>query len=224
MSVSRKGKVIALANSRSARLIDACDGEKTAENLEAIRGICSGLVQRPTPEAPTAKNVASQGKATRPSFPSSQTIYNAYASMLKIWRRAYEDIRNIDAPDPVPTEDLDKIDLHQFDVSKRALVQDLIMMIRELTRRNNALKRLISESVPTPADDLPHSADEVIRDLSVWLNMMASGAFDLDDIGLKVSQRTPIRTLVMSLRLFNALRTLTDDYQLAVKARAARAA
>lgn len=219
MKPSRKGKIVAVANARSAALMREQTGERTIENLEAIRNVSSSLVMRDVPLCPTASLVAETGKIRMPSFPTARTIYNSYAPMLKIWRRAYDDIRNIDSPDPVPLDDLDKIDVLQFEVGQRALVQDLIVKLRELTRRVNALKQLIAESVPTPADDLPPSADEVMKTLSAWLDSLRHGQFDLDDIGVKVSRRSPVGVLIMGLDLFNALQVLVDDYRHAVKAR-----
>lgn len=51
---------------------------------------------------------------------------------------------------------------------------------------------------------------------------MADSGFDLDDFGLKVTSRVRPGTLIMDAELFNELRTLTDDYELARKTRAAK--
>lgn len=220
---SRKGKIIAVANQFSAVLIRAAEGRpRTAENLERIRAVCQALVQRATPLRPTAKTVSEEGRNRNPTFPAEQTIFNTYPEMVQTWRRAYEDILNIDAPDPVNLDELEKIDPSLYEVGSRAVIEVLVCQVREVTRRNNALKQLISESVPTPSDDLPSNADGVMSDLSAWLARMADSGFDLDDFGLKVTSRVRPGTLVMDAVLFNELKTLTDDYELSRKARAAR--
>lgn len=221
---SRKGKIIAVANQVSAMLIREAEGRpRAAENLERIRAVCQALVQRATPLRPTARTVSEEGRNRSPSFPAGQTIFNTYPEMIQTWRRAYEDILNIDAPDPVDLDGLEKIDPGRYEVGSRVVIEALVCQVREVTRRNNALKQLISECVPTPADDLPAKADGVMSALSDWLGRMTESGFDLDDFGLKVTSRVRPGTLIMEAELFNELRTLTDDFELARKTRVAQA-
>lgn len=222
-NLSRKGKIIAVANQVAEMLIREAEGRPRAvQNLQQISAICQAMVQRATPLRPTANAVAEEGRNKNPSFPAAQTLFNVYPEMLQTWRRAHDDILNIDAPDPIGSSELDKIDPGKFEPGSRAVVEALVCQVREVTRRNNALKQLISESVPTPADDLPPNADRVMEWLSAWLEKMADSVFELDDIGLKVSSRCRPGTLVMDAELFNELRTLVDDYALARKTRAAK--
>lgn len=217
---SRKAKIIALANQKSTFLIrEAEDRPRTAENLERIRAVCQALVQRATPIRPTAKLVAEEGKNKTPLFPAAQTIFNSYSGIIEIWRKAYTDIMNIDAPDPIRLEALDEIDPSQFESGSQAVMEALICQVREVTRRNNALKQLISESIPTPADNIPGDADGTMQRLAAWILRMLDSSFDLDDYGLKVTSRSRPGTVVMESELFNELRTLTGDYELARRAR-----
>ncbi len=219
---SRRAKIIALANQKSAILIrEAEDRPRRIENLERITAICQALVQRATPIRPTAKSVAEEGKNKTSLFPAEQTIFNSYPTIIQIWRKAYADILNIDAPDPIRPEALDEIDPSQFESGSRAVMEALICQVREVTRRNNALKQLISESIPTPADNIPSDADGTMKRLAAWIARMVDSSFDLDGHGLKVTSRSRPGTVVMESELFNELRTLTDDYEVTRRARRA---
>ncbi len=222
---SRKAKIIALANQKSAFLIrEADDGSRRAENLEHIAAICQAFVQRAPPIRPSAKAVSEEGKNKTSLFPAEQTIFNSYPEIIQIWRKAYADIMNIDAPEPIPLEALDEIDPSQFEPGSQAVMEALICQVREVTRRNNALKQLISESIPTPADSIPGDAAGTMKRLSGWLSRMLDSSFSLDDQGLKVTSRSRPGTIVMESELFNELRTLADDYEVTRRARVAGAA
>jgi len=212
---SRKGTFLALAEAKSANLLGSLpEGRRRARvNLEAIWVICRALVQRATPIAPTAKLVSEEGRNRNPEFPSAQTIYNEYREMLAIWRKAYTDILNIDARDPISLDQLEKIDVSELDEGTRFIVDELRQHVRELVQRCNALKQIIAESVPMPAGSLTDSSDKVMDELAEWLEDIERGPFDLDDIGLRVSRRTPPNTVVMHTDLFKALRTIVDGFR-----------
>jgi len=93
-----------------------------------------------------------------------------------------------------------------------------------VTQRNNVLKKIIDEGVPVQAADAPESpdADEVMNALGIWLRDAVDGPFKLDEIGLRVTAKTPPGTRVMSATLFGALKKFTDDYERIRKTRKAR--
>lgn len=213
--ISRKGSIISLANARSLTLLDAIPETRprAKANLQALWAICQALVQRATPISPTAKVVSEEGRIRSPEFPSVQTIYNEYREFIAIWRRAFHDIRNIDAPDPIAVEELDAIDLTHMDHGPAAIIDVLRRVVKELRKQNDGLREIISSSVPVPADHLDRKADELIDSLGDWLVNVNKRGFEIDTISLKVSRRTPIGTAIMDADLFNELCTFVDDYR-----------
>ncbi|WP_016736438.1 hypothetical protein [Rhizobium phaseoli] len=219
---SRIGTIIAIADRKSAVLLEAMsDGSKAKANVEGIYGICRALVHRRTPLLPTAKLVAEEGRKSNPHFPLEQTIYNSYSKVLKIWRKAYYDVMNIDADAPITQDQVANIDTSIMDASTQNIVDRLKAIISELTQRCNVLKQIIDDGVPVSADDIPETADEVMCRLGRWLRSLADGAFHLDEIALKVSRKTPVGTRIIDADLFNELMAFTDDYERIQKARKA---
>lgn len=216
MVASRKSAIIALAETKATAIIDGLpEGGKARANVEAIRQICRGFVNRRTPQIPTAETVCEFGANTNPSFPRAQTIYNtqSYKQMLRVWRSAFHDILNIDAAEPMTVDMVSKIDTSTMDTSNVAIVERLKEIVFELTQRCNALKRIIDQGVPVPAGDISSDASQLIEELESWIRSIENGPFELDDVALKVGRRTPPGTIIMMSDLFNELRTFVTDFQ-----------
>lgn len=219
---SRKGAVVAIADAKSDTLITACpEGSRERANLEAIRSVCRAMVGARTPTLPTAPLVCERGALRNPEFPSVQTLYNYYRGMLKIWRIAFHEVLDVDADRPIGHDEVERIDTSNMDSSTSFVVERLKEIVLELTQRCNVLKHIIDESVPVPAGDLPEDASQIVNALAEWTRSMSSGAFVLDDFGLKVSRRTPIGTRIMDADLFNELSRFVDDFQNVQRARKA---
>jgi len=219
---SRKGSIIAIAERKSALILEAVPEERRRwRNLADVRRVCRALVERTKPIAPTAATVAEEGRNRNEQFPAAQTLHNAYSEMLSVWRKAHHDIMHIDALDPIPLDELDGVDVSGLDQGTRFIVEEMRQHIRELTQRCNALKEIIAETVPVPADDLSDASDRTIELLGEWLDWAANSPFDLDEIGFHVSRRVSPGTTIMDGELFNMLRTLVDDFRLGRRARGA---
>lgn len=213
---SRIGKIIAFAETTAASLHEGLpQGSKAKSNIEAINGICRALLKRKTPILPTAKLVAEEGLKKNPYFPSERTIFNSYRMALRIWKKAYYDVMNIDADPPVAEHEVERVDTSMMDPSMGNLVDRLKAIIRELTQRCNVLKRLVDESVtvhPYQGQDNVLVEDAMMR-LSRWLQMIADSPFQLDEIGLRVGRKTPPGTRIMDRELFDRLGALVGDYE-----------
>lgn len=223
---SRIGKIISTAEAKAASLHDALpDGSKAKSNFEGINGICRALLKRQTPILPTAKLVAEEGRKNNPHFPAEQTIFNSYNKALRIWKKAYHDVMNIDADPPITENEIERIDTSLMNPSTGNLVDRLKAIIRELTQRCNVLKQIIDESVvaESPQEQQSIMTDEVMMRLRNWLQMMADSAFQLDDIGIRVSRKTPPGTRIMDREFFEELRAFADDYERIRKAERASA-
>jgi hypothetical protein len=220
---SRKGAIIAIANQKSQALFDKHKNQhRYLKQLERIRSVCQELLEKRPPVNPTHEQIAEVGGNRVPGFPAKQNISNHYAEMARIWSKAYEDILNMDTPLPKDVEAVQKIDPNNFEPGSRAVIADLKHWVGSLTMKLNGLKQIISEFVPTPAHDLPDSAESAMCLLGEWIRQIESGPFDIDDVGVRVSSRSRLGTVVISTKTFNALRTLAEDFELAVKARRAR--
>ncbi|MGY5780741.1 hypothetical protein [Rhizobium sp. LEGMi135b] len=223
MGGSRKGAIIALAETQAGAIVDRLPkGSKARANVEAIRQICRGFVNRRTPQIPTAEKVSEFGANTNPGFPRVQTIYNthAYKRMLGVWRSAFQDILNIDATEPMTVDMVSKIDTLSMETSHVAIVERLKEIVFELTQRCNALKRIIDQGISVPAGDISSDATQLMEQLESWIRWIENGSFELDDIALKVGRRTTPGTIIMMSDLFNELRTFITDFQNLHRARA----
>lgn len=134
---------------------------------------------------------------------------------MRIWKKAYHDVMNIDADPPISNDEVERIDTSLMPPSTGDLVDRLKAIIAELTQRCNVLKHIIDEGVPVPSASLPNGidVDDVMTRLRDCLLKLSDSAFQLDDMGLKVSRRTPPGTRIMSRRLFDDLKTFTEDYE-----------
>lgn len=222
MKTTRIGQMILIANRKAATIIDAMPEGRAKTNTEGINAICKALVARPTPLMPTAPIVAEEGRKHNPHFPVEQTIYNGYSQILRIWKRAYHDIMNIDAQSILGDADVADIDTTTLDVSTANIVDRLKEIIREVTQRNNILKKIIDDIVPVPASDIQITPDveAVVTRLARWLRELSSNpAFQLDEIGLKVCRRTPLNTRIIDAELLEELISFTDEFANIQKAR-----
>lgn len=212
--VSRKAAMIALATSKAAKLAERhAEGSRSRYNEERISTICRALLQRKSPVKPTASLVAERGGIEDEDFPELQTIYNSYREVLAVWRKAYFDIRNVDAEDPIGLDDVRKIDTSVMDSSTAAVVEQLKAIVLELVQRVNVLKKFQDDAVTTPAHGVVQEldADRIIGRLRDWLATVADG-FDLDEIGLRVSRKNIVGSRIMRRDLFDELVTFVEDY------------
>ncbi|MDX8479056.1 hypothetical protein RFN28_11300 [Mesorhizobium sp. VK24D] len=222
---SRIGSIIAIADKKSEGMLDALpDGSRAKSNVEGINGICRRLVMRKTPLLPTAKLVAEEGRKSNPHFPLERTIFNSYSKVIRIWKKAYHDIMNIDADAPIDGNEVEKIDTSVMDPSTGDLVDRLKEIIYELVQRNNVLKQIVDEGVPVPAGGLPEGvgADEIMASLKDWLQTLANSGFELSDLGVRVSRKTPPGSRIMGGHLFDKLRFFIEDFERIRKTRRAR--
>lgn len=213
---SRIGSIIAIADMKAAVMLEGLpDGSKAKSNIEGINGICRALLKRKTPLLPTARLVSEEGRKNNPHFPLERTIFNSYNKIIRIWKKAYHDVMNIDADAPITTYEVERIDTSVMDPSTGNLVDRLKEIVFELTQRCNVLKQIIDEGVPVPSDSLPAGVgtDEIMTRLRAWLLALSDSLFQLDDLGLKVSRKTPPGTRIMDGRLLDELRTFTEDYE-----------
>lgn len=224
--VSRKGSIIALAVTETQTLAEYYkEGSRARANAERINAICRALLQKKRPELPTAGIVAEIGGLTDAKFISEQTIYNNYRKVLGRWRSAYYLIVNIDAEDPIEVDQVSKINTSTMDSSTAVIVEQLKVIIFELTQRINVLKHLHDVSIPVPASGVVQQldSDRIMGRWRDWMEAVANSAFDLDEIGLRVTRRTPIGTRIMQRELFDELKIFVEDYQRIRKAQAAAA-
>ncbi|MBO9170039.1 hypothetical protein [Rhizobium sp. L245/93] len=183
--------------------------------MVSISQICRELVQRSPPIEPTANEVSERGKIKiGPDFPARQTLYNVNREILRVWKRAFRNICNIDAPDPSVFEDLRKVGTENLDANARALVDMALVRIQEKENQLNMLKAVMAQN-PTSSDFISQKFDQTIEQLSEWLTRTVSlQAFELDEFALKVTRVTPPGTPIMRIELFNELRMLVDDHRL----------
>jgi len=209
---SRKGAIIELAEQASELLIEALPPERAVAktNYRNIAAVCRALLNKPRGGwMPTAELVADVGKG---AVPAARTIHNIYADMMRIWKRAHHDINNMLSNDPIALDELPLVDLTGANANTKHAFDELHRHLREAHQRNNALKKLITDSVPVDADHLGTTSGRAIESLAWWLNQLHSGLFTLDEDGLKVSRKTPIGTTIVDADILNDLKILVDDF------------
>lgn len=222
MKLSRIGHIVQVADNRSAELIDTLPPGRARTNAELVHTICKTLVKRREPLLPSAALVSEEGRKANPHFPAEQTIYNSYASILRVWRKGYHDVMNINSDGPLATNQVGLIDTSGMDVSSANIIDRLKEIVLELTQRNNALKQIIDKNVPVTEDNklITTGDEEAVVAFGKWLRSLADNpAFQLDEIGLKVSRKTPIGTRIIDATLLYSLLSFTDDFE---KSRTAR--
>lgn len=212
---SRIAIILRIADESAAALIDYMkDGTRAKSNTEAISTICRALVQRKTPLLPTAKLVSEEGSKNNPHFPSERTIFNSYSRILKVWKKTYYDVMNINSDGALPISGVGDIDTSQMNNSTADLVDRLKAIVGELTQRCNALKKIIDEQTPPQAAEIDDGMnfDQAVANLERWLLTLYDGPFQVDENGVQVSRRTPPGTRIMSSALLLELRSFTDSY------------
>lgn len=222
MRLSRTANIISAAERKASEIIEGMSAGKVKRTAESVNGICASLVKRRTPLSPSAPLVAEEGQSRNPEFPSSQTIYNRYSKILRVWREAYYDVLNINVEAPMTSNDLEKVDTSLMDSSTAAIVNQLLVIVREVTQRNNVLKQIIERLSATAGSDLAALGDyeEVLVLLGRWIRELADNpAFQLDEFGLKVSRRTPPNTRIIDAELLERLLGFADDFEKSLRAR-----
>ncbi|MFL0690713.1 MAG: hypothetical protein ACJLUP_00815 [Agrobacterium tumefaciens] len=222
---SRKGTILELAERSSITLIESLPSERAVakRNYRKIADVCRLLLSsRKTPYVPTAALVAETGATLGggdPAFPSERTIYNTYSDMIRIWKRAFDDLTNIMADDPLTLKDLESIDLGGVDANTRAVFDELYRILREQRQRIAGLKKLITDNVKVDADAIPSTSGRAMESLEYWIGTLKLGLFTIDEDGVKVSRKTPIGTLILEAGTLAELETLIKDFKSAEKTR-----
>lgn len=212
---SRIASIIQEAESRSSAIISSIPaGTRKSSTATRINSICAKLLKRKTPICPTAKVVSEEGSKTDQNFEQPQTIYNSYKEILNIWNESYQRVMNIDCDARIRPDQVSSIDTAIMDVATANIVEHLKAMISELTTRCNTLKRIIDETIPV--DELilqaDHETESTVIGLKEWLDgMRASSVFDMDELGLRTTRRTPTGARVMDKGLYDQLVRLADE-------------
>jgi hypothetical protein len=164
--------------------------------------------------------VSEEGGVKFVRFPRKQTLDNAYASYLAIWREAYDEICNLAAVksnlDPANLS-FTRSDLLTLDEGTRHRVQLLVALFREATNRNNDLQKLIRSSAPLDENGQPKLLSSMVSidhdakaELSTWLGRLENGTsqLELDELGVRISRRSRPGTLVLSIKVIDALKAV----------------
>ncbi|AXV16582.1 hypothetical protein CYG48_13325 [Neorhizobium sp. SOG26] len=206
---SRKTPILQLAEKKSLELIEAVieDRVRHRANLENVHHVCRALVSRATPLLPTAKLVSEEGLLRDRNFPSPQTIYNSYGQLLRIWRRAYHDLRNINSQDTVSPDQILNVSVMDFDEGSRAVIQELKRHLKEVIQRNNALKDILYREVPVRTDGASAEVGAAMDTLFDWLELVRDAGF-WQGGGLYVTRSTPIGTMIMEPFVLSELERL----------------
>lgn len=212
--VSRIRQLIIAAEQHSAAIVESLPGGSTARaSADGVNTICRSLVARKTPMRPTAGVVAEEGRKLNPTFPSERTIYNSYHQILRIWRLAYRDVMNIEYGPPLAAADVANIDTSLMEASVGNIVDRLKIIIFELTQRNNVLKQIIDSKSQNSISPSSSDVAEIMQRFGTWLRELADNkAFELDELALKVTRRTPVGTRIIDARLLETLLAFADKF------------
>ncbi|RVN37947.1 hypothetical protein [Sinorhizobium meliloti] len=197
---------------RTKELAGTKTNQRSSATYRAIDAVCLKLLDRKTPIRPTAKLVSDVGGANDPDFPAISTLFNQYSDVLSIWREAYYQLKNIDTESGLPLEELilKDIDDSMMDEGNSARLRQIIALSKELLQRNNALKEIITKTIPVNLDAPGENDDEFFDVLLNWLQSVVSWGFIHDDAGLKVSRSTSAGTLIMDAYLFEGLKSFAQ--------------
>jgi hypothetical protein len=214
---TRRAIILKFANQKSEDLIDGlADRQSTRRrNLAKIHIVCRALVERRKMIYPSAKEVAESGNTATfnfDSFPSRQTIYNDYAEMLMIWRKAFEDIENLEASPPTSREHLLAWDASDLDAGATQNVRQLQRLIRELEQQNKGLKELITDHIPVNFDHLGPNESNFLDDLAHWMATVHLDGLALQEFGLTVTPKSPPGTIVMDQVIWDGLKRMVDTH------------
>jgi hypothetical protein len=197
---------------RTKELAETKSNQRSSVTYRAIDAVCLKLLDRKTPIRPTAKLVSEVGGANDADFPATSTLFNQYSDVLSVWREAYYQLKNIDVDSGLPLEELilRDIDDSTMDEGTAARLRQIIALSKELLQRYNALKEIITKTVPVNLDDVERPDEELIDVLLDWLQSVVAWGFIYDDAGLKVSRSTSAGTLIMDAYLFEGLKTFAQ--------------
>ncbi|UWM75016.1 hypothetical protein N1937_20375 [Rhizobium sp. WSM4643] len=144
------------------------------------------------------------------NFPSAQTIYNDYGTMLGIWRKAYRDINNLENEPSTVAEELLAWDPAALDTNSQYNIRSLQRLCRELNETVKGLKQLVTDNVPINADRVQSGDFDFIDDLSDWLRNVTIDGFEVSEFGLVVTRNSPPETIIMDRPLFEGLTRFAD--------------
>ena len=217
---TRNTQILRWAEQESSAIIDAIPPQYTTRRHTAdnISRVCKALITRRPPLAPTAQEVSEAGQS-KPflirNFPATQTIYNHYRAILAIWRKAYDDIIDLQHEPSEPVDAL--LEWQPSDVDSGTLfnIGRMQRLIRELRNKNNKLLQLITDNVSLDLDRAENSSHNVIEQLAEWLQEIESDGFVLKEFGLAVSPRTGPGCIVMGISLWKGLQRMVKDFEMA---------
>jgi len=176
-------------------------------NSKRIWLICRDMVARKTPVCPTADSVAERGGLTDNSFPSRQSIYNRYRTILSIWRKAYTAIMSAGYDSASTKSDIDYWEIKSLDSDLQAKILEMKSRLNSLVLMNNSLKQFIAETVPVYSNEKNIGGD-LAPELLEWIDYISRKRFTVDDVGLRVSRHTMAQTIIMERSLFEKLQDL----------------
>jgi len=226
MTMTRRAMILKWAEEQSEQAIDRIpDRQKTRKNnLRKIHIVCRSLVARKKPRRPSAEEVAESGTTSVfnfDTFPSRQTLYNDYSEMLSFWRTAFDDIINLEAEPAASIDQLLAWSPSDLDAGSFENVKALKRLIREQKQANDALRRLVTDSIPVYMDRQSPEEASVADDLSYWMSTIEAEGFEMTEIGLVVTNRTFPGTLVMDRSLWDGLKRLIEIHQTSRRIRGA---
>ncbi|MDL2403942.1 hypothetical protein [Rhizobium mayense] len=209
---SRKAQILKWASDRTEELTETKVGRdpQYRQNCISIARVCLSLLDQKTPIKPTVPAIIEAGGLIDPNFRAASTIYNEYADFVRIWREAYQQIMNIGGEPGLGLEQLlaRDLDLTDLDEGTASRVRHICVRSLELLQRYNALKEIITQTVPVDLDEGPEMEDSLIDDLLHWIQKVPTWGFDYNEYGLQVSRTTTAGTLIMDADLFEGLKAV----------------
>jgi len=219
---SRHSIILDAGKKRSDAFIEALKPDRTKyrRNCLNIGSICRELLALRPPREPTSPTVSEEGGIKFANFPRKQTLDNAYAPYLAIWREAYDEICDLGATKTNLDPDnlrFARSDLASLDEGTRHRIQLLVALFREATNRNNDLQKIIQRSMvldesgqPKLAVSTPSIDPETKSEVTLWLGQLQNGTspLDLDELGVRISNRARPGKLVIPRAVIDALQKL----------------
>jgi len=216
---SRISAILDAAAKRSGLFIDSLGPDRTKyrRNCVNIGATCKQLLALRPPREPTSRTVSEEGSIKFSGFPKRQTLDNAYASYLAIWREAFDELCDIGATktnlDP-ENINFTRSDLASLDEGTRHRIQLLVALFREATNRNNDLQKVIHRNVtldergqPKLVAHAPAVDPEIKSEVTLWLGQLQNGTspLDLEDLGVRLSRRARPGMLIIPRAVIDAL-------------------